>query len=272
MIIRRDGMNVIFTGVGEAFDEALGNTSLLVLFETKEVKRQVLLDCGFTAAHAFWRESPDPLELDAVWISHFHGDHFFGLPLLLLRFWEEGRKRPLVIIGQNGIGDKVTAALDLAYPRFRPKLGFEIEVLEVTPTKDLQLLGLRWSFAENGHSSPCLALRLDHDQGSVFYSGDGGPTDATRALAAECELIVHEAFGLDELHAGHGSVNLCIDFALKLKAKALALVHMNRNVRRSRAAEVRQTLARLTPLKALLPEPGDRLNIEELCATKARSG
>jgi hypothetical protein len=45
-------MNVIFTGVGEAFDEALGNTSLLVLFETKEVKRQVLLDCGFTAAHA----------------------------------------------------------------------------------------------------------------------------------------------------------------------------------------------------------------------------
>ncbi len=258
-------MHVIFAGVGEAFDETLGNTSLLLLTDTEEVKRQVLLDCGFTAAHAFWRESPDPLELDAVWISHFHGDHFFGLPLLLLRFWEEGRKRPLFIIGQNGIKDKAIAALDLAYPHFRPKLGFEIEFLEVTPGKDLQLLELRWAFAENGHSSPCLALRLDHDRGSVFYSGDGGPTDATRTLAAECEVIVHEAFGLDELHAGHGSVNLCIDFALELEAKALALVHMNREVRRSRATEVRQRLAGLKPLHALLPEPGDRLNIEDLC-------
>ena len=265
-------MHVIFTGVGEAFDETLGNTSLLVLFETEGVKRQVLLDCGFTAAHAFWRESPEPLKLDAVWISHFHGDHFFGLPLLLLRFWEEGRKRPLIIIGQNGIENKVTAVLDLAYPRFRPKLGFEIEFLEVTPGKDLQLLDLRWSFAENGHSSPCLALRLDQDQGSLFYSGDGGPTDATRTLAAECDLIVHEAFGIDELQTGHGSVNLSIDFALGRKAKALALVHMNRNVRRSSAAEVRQTLARLAPLKALLPEPGDRLIIEDLCAPKAPSG
>jgi ribonuclease Z len=256
-------MHMIFAGVGEAFDEALGNTSLLVLFETEGAKRQVLLDCGFTAAHAFWRESPEPLELDAVWVSHFHGDHFFGLPLLLLRFWEEGRKRPFIIIGQTGIKAKVTAALDLAYPRFRPKLGFEIEFLEASPGKELRLLDLRWSFAENGHSSPCLALRLDHDQGSVFYSGDGGPTDATKALAAECDLIVHEAFGMDELQAGHGSVDLCIDFALGLKAKALALVHMNRNVRRSRAAEVRQRLAGLAPLKALLPEPGDRLDIEE---------
>jgi ribonuclease BN (tRNA processing enzyme) len=265
-------MNVVFLGVGEAFDETLGNTSLLVQFEAKKIKRQVLLDCGFTAAHAFWRKSSAPLELDGVWVSHFHGDHFFGLPLLLLRFWEEGRKRPLVIVGQTPIEDKVTAALDLAYPRFRTKLGFEIEFLEVTPAKDLSLWGLRWSFAENGHSSPCLALRLDHVRGSVFYSGDGGPTDATRALAAGCDLIVHEAFGIEGLQTGHGSVELCIDFALETKAKALALVHMNRNVRRSRASDVRQTLAGLTALKALLPEPGDRLDIEELCATQARPG
>ena len=257
-------MQVTFVGVGEAFDETLGNTSLLVSFETAGIKRQMLLDCGFTAAHAFWRHSPDPLELDAVWVSHFHGDHFFGLPLLLLRFWEQGRERPLVIIGQPALEDKVTAALDLAYPRFRSKLGFEIDFLEVSPGKDLHVLDLRWSFAENGHSSPCLALRLDHDQGSVFYSGDGGPTDGSKALGADCDLIVHEAFGIEELQSGHGSVDLCIDFALEQKARALALVHMNRDVRRSRASEVRQRLARLTPLEAFLPEPGDHFLIEEL--------
>jgi ribonuclease BN (tRNA processing enzyme) len=257
-------MQIIFVGVGEAFDETLGNTSLLVSLETAEVKRQVLLDCGFTAAHAFWRHSPDPLELDAVWVSHFHGDHFFGLPLLLLRFWEHGRERPLIIIGQTPLEEKVTDALDLAYPRFRSKLGFEVQFIEVSPERHLDLLDLHCSFAENGHSSPCLALRLDHDQGSVFYSGDGGPTDASRSLGADCDLIVHEAFGIDELQAGHGSVDLCIDFALEQTARALALVHMNRDVRRTRASEVRQRLAGLTPLKAFLPEPGDCLALEEL--------
>jgi ribonuclease BN (tRNA processing enzyme) len=170
----------------------------------------------------------------------------------------------LIIIGQTALEEKVTAALDLAYPRFRSKLGFEIDFMEVSPGRERPLLDLRWSFAENGHSSPCLALRLDHDQGSVFYSGDGGPTDSSRALGADCDLIVHEAFGIDVLQAGHGSVDLCIDFALKQEARALALVHMNRDVRRTRASEVRQRLAGLTPLKAFLPEPGDRIGIEEL--------
>ena len=255
-------MKVIFTGVGEAFDENLPNTSLLVFTDGRINQRQILLDCGFTAAHTFWQTSPEPMGLDAVWISHFHGDHFFGLPLLLLRFWEEERTRPLTIIGQPGVKDKVLGAMELAYPGFYAKVAFKVDFVEVVPGRDLDLFDLHWSFAPNRHSKPCLALRLDGKTGALYYSGDGRPSDETVALARGCDLVVHEAFGVEPIIEAHGSVDGCITFARKTGTKHLALVHMNRDVRKNHAETVRRRLDSLENIHAFLPEPGETLTID----------
>ncbi|MFP4515648.1 MAG: MBL fold metallo-hydrolase [Desulfovibrionales bacterium] len=250
-------MEVIFCGVGEAFDEDLANTSILVTAgDGDEGQRQVLLDCGFSAAHSFWRYAPDPLELDAVWISHHHGDHFFGLPLILLRSWEEGREKPLHLVGHHGIEDLVTSSMDLAYPGFRQKLRFPLQYVDVAPGTSEAVAGFTWSFARNDHSTPCLSVRLDHVEGSVFYSGDGKPTSETLVLAMGCDLIIHEAFRVQGETAGHGSVEGCIRFALNAGARGLALVHVNREERSRHAKAVRDRLAHLE-IRALLPEPGE---------------
>ena len=83
-------VEVTFLGVGEAFDEKLTNTSVLVKVEEGCSNVRLLMDCGFTVPSQFWREGLHVDALDAVWISHFHGDHFFGVPALLVRFLEEG--------------------------------------------------------------------------------------------------------------------------------------------------------------------------------------
>ena len=71
-------LEVVFLGVGEAFDESLPNTSILVRpVEESGPTTTLLLDCGFTAPPLFWREMPEPDALDGIWISHFHGDHCF---------------------------------------------------------------------------------------------------------------------------------------------------------------------------------------------------
>ncbi len=92
-------MRVCFLGVGEAFDEHYPNTSLLVSLPGPEGGSNVLLDCGFTSPAAYYRHAPEDARtgsaLEAVWVSHFHGDHFLGLPLFLLRLWEEELDRPL---------------------------------------------------------------------------------------------------------------------------------------------------------------------------------
>ena len=62
---------MVFLGVGEAFDETLPNTSILVRCGLGASRVTVLLDCGFTAPPQFWRAEPSADALDAVWICTF---------------------------------------------------------------------------------------------------------------------------------------------------------------------------------------------------------
>ncbi|MHC1788825.1 MBL fold metallo-hydrolase [Solidesulfovibrio sp.] len=254
-------MRVTFVGVGEAFDEALPNTSLFVAGMTGESRRTVLLDCGFTAAAAFFgcpglseadcREGPD-----ALWISHYHGDHFFGLPFLLARLQEQGRARPLFIHGGGDVAAMVAAVTDLAYPNLREKLDFELVCLEARPGVPFAMAGFAARAALTGHGAPCLGLRLETRFGALYYGGDGAPTPAGRDLASGCALVVQEAYGLEAGVPGHGSVAEALETAEAAWAGALAVVHVRRELRRERGEDIRRTLSGAS-IRAFLPEPGD---------------
>jgi ribonuclease Z len=254
-------MKVIFTGVGEAFDEGLCNTSLWVQSLGEEERASVLLDCGFTVPSSYWSRAEAPETLDALWVSHFHGDHFFGIPALLLRFWEAKRTKPLSIIGQRGIEELIRRTMDLAYPNLLPKLAYPLEFIAVEPEFSLNALGLHWRFAQNGHGQPDLAVRIEDGKSSLFYSGDGRPTHETRALARGADLVVHEAFRVDQPTPGHGTVKDCIQFGLEAGAGLLALVHLQRDERRERLGEILELIRGTIDLKVILPEPGDTLEI-----------
>jgi ribonuclease BN (tRNA processing enzyme) len=239
-------MEITFLGVGEAFDENLPNTSMLIRTEYQKKPVAVLLDCGYSVPPRFWQLGLNVETLDGIWISHFHADHAFGIPALLVRFWEEKRKKDLYFLGQKGIESFVLKCLDLAYPNFLPRLEFSLRFVEVEPVEPVTALGLSWRTAVNDHPQRDLALRLDAAGTSVFYSGDGRPTSETRALADGVNLIVH---------AG------CIDMARACKVKRLALVHIQRDVRRDRFDEIKELVNSVEDFKILIPEPGDRLSI-----------
>jgi ribonuclease Z len=254
-------IEVVFLGVGEAFDEALPNTSILIRFDAGNSPVTLLLDCGFTATPRFWKEVPEPDSLDAIWISHFHGDHALGLPPLLIRAWEEGRSKPLLILGQKGISAFTRQALDLAYPGFYEKLAFPIKFVEVEPGSHVELFGLTFRTVETGHSQRNLALRIDAEGKSVYYSGDGKPTPESMLLAQGSHLIIHEAFHMETELAGHGTVTGSVDMARRCGASHLALVHIQRKAR----AQVIDNLERLRDLagsvQLMVPEPGDRITL-----------
>jgi ribonuclease BN (tRNA processing enzyme) len=254
-------MKVVFLGVGEACDESYPNTSLLLESRVAETRPSVLLDCGFTVPPLYFRRTRNPNELDALWISHFHGDHFFGVPILLLRFWETNRAKPLTIMGQTGVEDMIRQTMALAYPNFMSKLAFPLTFVEAEPNQCVHVAGLTWAFAENGHGRRDLAVRIDDGARSVFYSGDGRPTPETLSLAAGCDLIVHEAFHLDQSIPGHGTVEQCIDFGRNAGASSLALVHLQRDVRRERRSEVLDLIGKVRDLHVFLPEPGDEIEL-----------
>ncbi|GAB7024652.1 MBL fold metallo-hydrolase [Salidesulfovibrio brasiliensis] len=245
-------MKCTFLGVGEAFDEELPNTSLLVF----DGSGSVMLDCGFTAAPQLWRCMPHPVRLDAVWISHFHGDHWFGLPWLLARMHEEGRDKPLTVAGQREVGHRVKALAETAYPGLLDKLNFRLVFRELESGESAELGGFSVRCAVGEHSLRNQAIRLDSSHGSVFYSGDGRPTSATTELARGCDLLVQEAYALHGQTIGHGTVEAALEMARIAEPKALALVHLGRRVARRDSRAINIKLAE-SGFRAFVPEPGD---------------
>ncbi len=249
-------MEVLFLGVGEACDSRHGNTSALVTTSTNTI----LLDCGFSVPHRFFGICKDPDCLDYVWISHFHGDHFFGLPLLLLRFWEMGRTRPLQLVGQERLRQKTMSALELAYPGFAKKLSFPLQFQRVKPGVTLELEQLKFQTTPTSHSQANLGLLLDDGHHRLYYSGDGRPTTEVFQLTHGCDLALHEAFTWEDSIPNHGSVTGCLQLMQEAKIKQLALLHIERKTRQNRQQDFGQVLEKHPDV--LLPTEGDIIHLD----------
>ncbi len=255
-------MRALFAGVGEAVDERLPNTSILL----EEDGAHLLLDCGFTAAHTLFAAAPGVEDaLAGVWISHFHGDHWFGLPALLARLSVAGRAAPLALAGLPGIGEKVRSLVPMAYRTLLDRLPFPLLFHEAAPGADTAIGPFSLACAPSGHPAPALAVRVTAPSGaSCFYSGDGRPTPESLALARGAGLAAHEAFCVEGEMEGHGSVASACAFAREARVRALALVHVRREERHARAAELRAALLRFsreTGIRAFLPEPGEACEV-----------
>src|SRR3989344_1524763 len=170
-------MKLTRLGVGEAFDETLPNNSHLVLSKTN-----LLLDCGYSIPPQLWRYNSDQSFLDAIYISHLHADHYFGIPVLLTRMWEEKRKKPLAIICQKGAKSQISELIDFAYKDIASKFEFKLDFVEVESKQKIKFNEFGLSFAPTIHSVPNLAIRVETKNKAVCYSGDGQFTEETERL------------------------------------------------------------------------------------------
>lgn len=254
-------MEILFLGVGEACDGNQPNTSILLKTDAKETAGKILLDCGFSVPHQYFSLNPSAEELEILWISHFHGDHFLGTPLLLLWFLESNRTKPLNIIGPPGVKAKIEQALELAYPNLISRLGYSLLFHEIIPEEQLHISDSTWKAAYNEHSQPCLSLRLEIHEKSIFYSGDGRPTPMTQFLAAGCDIIIHEAYEFEDSIPGHGSISTCLDFARNSGVKRLALVHMQRDLRKQAVDALIKFQREYADIEIMLPEKGSTISL-----------
>jgi ribonuclease BN (tRNA processing enzyme) len=173
--------------------------------------------------------SRDPNLLDAIYITHLHADHSFGLPALLLWMREAGRERGLPIIGGSGVARWLTRLLDLGYPGSyeRPKC-YAIDAHELLPEARYELgrvtlLNARSDHVVNNHS-----VRIEEAGHSVCYSGDGAPSEATLHLYRDADLLVHECYSLNRDVPGHAKAVELIEQSKRQRVKRLCLIHISR--------------------------------------------
>ena len=249
-------MEIFFIGVGEACDSFHGNSSSLVI---TDCGKRILLDCGFSVPRHYFRSFAEAPELDYIWISHFHGDHFMGLPQLFLRMWQMGRTRPLPIVSQHGVADKVRQCLELAFPGFEKKLSFALEFYSLRNEDTASLGGLSWSTIQTRHSQYNLGLLLGDANTTMYFSGDGRATDQVRELVQGCDCIIHESFTIKDTYPYHGSITSSMALADAAGVNRLVLVHLDQDVRRNEHKLI-NAMVRQRP-GTLLPVAGDMLSL-----------
>lgn len=245
-------MEIEFIGVGEAFEPSLGNTSILI-----KAKTNLMIDCGYAIPRNFFESEISHDQIDALYVTHFHADHCFGIPPILIRWIEDGRKKPFTIIGQIGTKQRILQIFDLAYPGVIEKFTYQLDFIESDSSLQFQELSLH--FAETEHSVKNNAIRIDVPEHAVGFSGDGSFTDASKKLFQPCDILIHEAFRYEQTVKGHSTALEVIEFAETLpNLKTLAFVHLQRDERKNKMPSY-EALKKQVPFRLMIPNSGDIL-------------
>jgi len=245
-------MKLTIAGCGDAFGSG-GRLNTCFVLET--AKATLLVDCGASSVPALKGQGVDLNTIEAIVLSHLHGDHFGGLPFFLLdgQFLAR-RDRPLLIAGPPGTRARLDALLEVFFPKSTDsKWKFEWRVEEIPVGVETQLLGHAVLTAEVVHQSgaPSTALRIADGEKIFAYSGDTEWTDALLPIAAGADLFICECYGYAGKIAGHNTWEALKPRLANLRAKRVMVTHMNPSV-----------LARLDEIKAagvLVAEDGLRL-------------
>lgn len=193
-----------------------------------------LLDCGATALVAMRRYAIDPASIDAIFLSHLHGDHFAGVLFLLLeQHFISQRTKPLLIAGPTGTEERVMAALDVFFPgAAQLAWRFPLTFAELTPRRTARF----GAFAITPHvvthpsGSAAFAFRLKAGERLIAYSGDTRWTDTLVKVGRNADLFIIECYAYEGAPEHHIDYSTLRDNISKLHSKRLLLTHLSRQM------------------------------------------
>ena len=128
----------------------------------------ILLDCGEGTQRQFFHSSASFMRVRRIFISHFHGDHFLGLPGLIQSMCLNNRTDPLDIYGPKDSKEMVERALALGYFTLR----FPVTIHPLSAGNSVQLTGYRVRTAAADHPVPSLAYRIEEEMRRGRFDGE----------------------------------------------------------------------------------------------------
>jgi ribonuclease BN (tRNA processing enzyme) len=221
-------MQLRFVGCGDAFGSG---GRLNTCFHVTGGTVNFLIDCGASSLPALKQCSIARNDIDLILITHFHGDHFAGLPFFLLDAQFSRRSRPLVVAGPKGIEARLTQVMEALFENSsRTKQKFELSVVALSPEEARSFGAARvtpFSVVHGDSGGPFLAYRIEAEERVIAYSADTEWTETLVPLARGADLFVAEAYTYDKIVKNHLSLATLEAHLAEIAPKRLMLTHMS---------------------------------------------
>jgi ribonuclease BN (tRNA processing enzyme) len=221
-------MRLQFVGCGDAFGSGgRQNTCFHVTGEHVNF----LIDCGASSLPVLKRLGIICDDIDLILITHFHGDHFAGLPFLLLDAQFTRRTRPLVIAGPDGIEMRLAQVMEALFENSsKTKQRFDLRVVALRPEEMRGFGAVKvtpFPVVHGESGGPFLAYRIETEGRVIAYSADTEWTQTLIPLARDADLFIAEAYTYDKVVKNHLSLRTLEAHLSEIKPKRLVLTHMS---------------------------------------------
>ncbi|MGP8158686.1 MAG: ribonuclease Z [Thermoplasmata archaeon] len=158
-------MRLTFLGTAGSWPTKERSASAIALDMEKEL---VLLDCGEGTQRQFFQSSASFMRVRRIFVTHFHGDHFLGLPGLIQSMCLNHRTEPLDIYGPPDAEEMIGRALKMGYFTLR----FPVTVHALAPGSTVELEGYAVRTAAAIHPVPSLAYRVEEGAKRGRFDGE----------------------------------------------------------------------------------------------------
>src|SRR3990172_7324834 len=217
-----------FLGSGDAFGSG-GRFQACI--HVRSASASFLLDCGASSLIAMRRFGVEPNDIDAILLSHLHGDHFGGLPFFILDAQlVSKRTQPLVVAGPPGLQSRIREAMEVLFPgSSQVQQRFELQFVELVDGSARRIGALTVTARAVVHASgaPAYALRAECDGKTIAYSGDTEWTDALLDVARDADLFICEAYFFEKKMKFHLDYRTLMEHRESLGCRRLILTHMS---------------------------------------------
>jgi len=221
-------MKLRFLGTGDAFGSG-GRFNTCFYVEHRH--GAFLVDCGASSLIPMRKFGIDPNSIQVIFITHLHGDHFGGLPFLILDAQLVSRRATsLTIAGPPGLRDRLFAAMEILFPgSSHIERQFALDIRELHPEKAQDVLGISVTpyLVKHPSGAPSFALRFEADKKVLCYSGDTEWVDDLLVAARNSDLLLVEAYFFDK------PIKFHLDFATlaakrsQIDARRVILTHLS---------------------------------------------
>ena len=150
-------MQLVFLGTGGCWPSKARNVPSTALRIGREI---LLLDCGEGTQRQLLYTDLSFMKVTNILITHFHGDHFLGLPGLIQSMYLNDRKKPLDIYGPPGACKIIRTFLELGYF----SVTFKVNVYDLTDGTIINRDGYDIKVREVEHGVPALCYCIEEHQ------------------------------------------------------------------------------------------------------------